>query len=356
MTAQQSYTLTVSGVCDRTANGNLIIPNSTIGFTTPSNALPEVLTNVPEIEDYTLIHQLAIGNTVNYHPAGANYSVDESLYVQTTPFDRIAYCMELTGTNGFAQWVYVSADAFTADISKIGVPTLDRDTIWQQYINNLNVYASANIAGSTITTGTGISTGNIEFWPSNYQEANALGIPGASSSTFDFGDMRSAGDYGSMQLHSTGAAQTIFAFNNWGANGRTPGLGIGTQPTGSPDWTHNSNATTYSQKNLYVLVRQGGTDESTGNGPEIFIQPQPATVIAGSAAHLHVYAPGATGYQWRKNGIWIAGATQATLTFTPSALADNASYDVLVISDAGSTLSEAASLTVTLNGTVIVVR
>ena len=356
MTAEQNYTLTVSGVRDRSPNGNLITAGSTIGFTTPTTDLPAVLSNVPEIGNYTLIHQLAIGSTVNFHPNGADYSVDESLYTQSAPFDRIAYCMELTGTNGFAQWVYVSADAFTADIAKLGVPTLDRDTIFQQYISNLNVYASANIADINVATGTGITTGNIEFWPSNYQEANALGIPGASSSAFDFGDTRTAGDYGSMQVHNIDAAETIFAFNNWGANGRTPGLGIGSQPTGSPDWTHNSNANTYSIRNLYVLVRYSSTDEPTGDGPEIFIQPQSTMAVAGESAHLHVYAPEATAYQWRKDGVWIPGATQATLSFDPSSMTDTASYDVLVYSESGSTLSDSATLRVERHGTLIILK
>ncbi|MDA3923971.1 MAG: GDSL-type esterase/lipase family protein [Kiritimatiellae bacterium] len=355
MTAEHGYTLTVSGVRDRSPCDNVIIAGSTIGFTAPTTELPPVLLNVPEIGDYELIHQLAIENNVSYNPDGAPYSVDESLYAQGS-FDRIAYCMELTGTNGFAQWVYVSADAFTSDITKIGVPTLNRDTIFQQYISNLNVYASANIAGDTVTTGTGIQTGNIEFWPSNYQEPNALGIPGASSSVFDFGDTRSAGEYGSMQLHNTAATQTIFAMNHWGSNGYRPCLGIGNQPTGSPDWTHTENAQTYTLKNLYVLVRWGNITPPTSSGPDIFVQPESSSVLSGKNAYFYVYAPGATGYQWRKNGVWVPGATQSTLEFTAATLSDIASYDVIVISDEGSTLSESATLSVTETGTLIILR
>jgi lysophospholipase L1-like esterase len=353
MTGSQSYLVTVNGVLDRSSNGNPIAPNSTASFTAPSTALPPVLTSVPEIGDYTLIHQLAIGDSVSYIPNGAPYSVDESRYVQTNSFDRIAYCMELTGTNGFAQWVYVSMDAFTTDLAKIGVPTLDRSSFYQQYASNLNVYASANISNVTVTTGVAIPFGNLEFWPSNYSNPNALGIPGASDATYDFGDTATPGNYGSMQVHNTAAAQTVFSFSHWGGNGFKPILGIGNQPTGNPDWTFNENATAYSVKNLYVLVRWGGTTV-TGSGPDLFVQPSSQAVRSGTAVSFYVQAAGATAYQWRRNGVWIAGATQPWLEFNPAQESDAATYDVLVYGASGTTVSESAMLFVYPAGTLLI--
>jgi lysophospholipase L1-like esterase len=356
LAAGQTYQLTVNGVRDRTSNGNLIAADSTVGFTTPSTDLPAVLTSVPEIGGYALIHQLAISNNV-YYVAGCNYSVDESRFAQANPFDRIAYCLELTDTNGVAQWVYVSMDAFTSDLNKIGVPSPDRSEFYQQYVSNLTICASANVAGSTVVTGQ-VAVGNIEFWASNYSTSNTLAIPGANNSTYDFGDIATAGDYGSMQIHNFAASQTILAMNHFGGNGYRPCLGIGncaSPVNGGVDWTFNENANAYTVKNLYVFVRWGGT-VATGNGPAILIQPQSVSTRSGLAASLYVYAPDATAYQWRKNGVWIVGATQPWFTFSPAQESDKADYDVLVYSANGATASASAHLHVYPAGTTMIVH
>ncbi len=354
LTGGQSYQVTVSGVRDRSSNGNLIAPSSTAGFTAPTS-LPALFASVPESAGYSLIHQLAITDTVNYNPYGAPYSVDESRYAQPGPFDRIAYCLELTGTNGVAQWVYVSMDAFTRDLTKIGVPTLDRGAIYQQYVSNLNIFASANIANVTVSTSDGIPVGNLEFWPSNYAEANAMGVPNASAAAFDLGDTMSAGNYGSMQIHNTAALQTVLAMNHFGGNGFEPGLGIGNQPTGSPDWTHTLNARSFSVKNLYVLVRWGGS-VTTGNGPEINVQPVSIAARSHQKTAFYVQALSATAYQWRRNGVWVPGATQAWLEFSPVELTDADTYDVLVYGASGVTASQSATLTVEPSGMIMRLR
>jgi hypothetical protein len=356
LTPGQNYTLTVSGVRDRSSFGNPIAAGSTIAFTAPQNTLPAVLSSVPEAGGYTLINQLAIGDTVNY-VSGCNYTVDESRFQQTSPIERIAYCLELTGTNGFAQWVYVSMDAFTSDQAKIGVPSPDRNVLFQQYVSNLTVSASANIAGSVVATGS-VAVGNIEFWSSNYDAVNSLSIPGASATAYDVGDRPTAGNYACMQVHNTAALQTIFAMNHFGGSSFIPCLGIGNCPApinGGNDWTFNENAKSFSAKNLYVLVRWGG-DVATGNGPDILIQPQSSSILSGRSASLYVYAPDATAYQWRRNGAWIAGATQSWLAISPAREDDAAEYDVLVYGASGTTASQSAVLTVKPWGTLIRVQ
>ena len=358
-TAGQTNTLMVTGVRDRSSNGNLILPGSAIAFTVPTSTLPSVLTNVAEAAGYTLIHQLAMPNVANYVPGGAPYSVDESRYAQTQSFDRVAYCMELTGTNGVSQWAYVSMDAFTTDLSKIGVPTAERGAMFQQYVSNMNVYASANAA---VTAGVGIVSGNIEFWPSNYGQANDKGIPNASAATFDFGDgggpTTSAG-HGSMQIHNYLSGYTIMSFSHFGSNGNVPGIGIGnntlfTTGTPDPDWTFNYNASTYSVKNLYVLAHWGATPAGALSGtlPTIMIQPSGRTIRAKESATLVVQAIGATRYQWRRNGAWIAGATLSWLDINQAGASDAGVYDVLVYgSGSAYTASQGATLHVTFGTT-----
>jgi sialate O-acetylesterase len=105
-------------------------------------------------------------------------------------------------------------------------------------------------------TGTGLTGGNLEFWPNNYGPANSAKVPNASDQTFDFGDDPSdpVDGYGSMQVHNHEAKQTLFALNHW-REGSHADVGIGNQPTGNPDWTFAGNAGSYPVKRLRVLVR-----------------------------------------------------------------------------------------------------
>jgi hypothetical protein len=213
-----------------------------------------VFANVPEAAGYTLVYDLAIPNSaalVNGTPV--SYTTDNSEGI-TTEFDRIAYYMELDNGSG-PQWVYASVDAFTSDASQIGLPhNVNNPVKFQQIVDNMNV--ASNMPG--IVTGSGIATGNIEFWSTNYTGVNDIGIPGANGGTFDFGD-GGAGigiGYGSFQIHNHGAAQTLFAYNRWGGGlGGNSDLGIGSAPSGSPDYTFAQNAATYTVKNLQILVR-----------------------------------------------------------------------------------------------------
>jgi hypothetical protein len=359
-TAGQLYTVTVTGVRDRSWNANPVAPYASVSFRAPIPRPADVLANVPEAAGYELISFLAVSNSVSY-ANGANYLFDESKFQATQPFDRVAYCMELV-TNGVTQWVYVSMDAFTNDLSMIGVPTADRGARLQQYVSNLNVYASANVANVTVTTGVGIAAGNIEFWPNNYGVSNAKNIPGASGATYDFGDsidtVATVG-HGCMQVHNYLQGHTIFSLISIGANNRTPGLGIGNRPGAvtDPDWTFTYNAAIYSTKNIYILARAGLPVATTGTRPDLWNQPRSATLHAGDSTLLSVYSPNATAYQWRKDGVGIPGATRSWLEISPAALADSGTYDVVVFGTGTSfTVSQSATLSVYSVGTVMFLR
>ncbi|HTJ93754.1 MAG TPA: beta-1,3-glucanase family protein [Pararobbsia sp.] len=84
---------------------------------------------------------------------------------------------------------------------------------------------------------------------------------------------------------------------------------------------------------------------TSGNGPSITVQPQAQTVASGQRAFFMVTAPGATLFQWYRNGVAIAGATSANY-FAPAATAadDGATFAVAVGDASGSTASTAASL------------
>lgn len=339
-TAGTLYTVSAGGIRDRSPNGNVTV-SATATFTayTP----PAVLANVPDA-GYQLIYRLAI-------PAASGlwnlntipYSVDEAKYGER-PFDRVAYLMELDGN-----WVYASFDPVTSTLAKVGVPTLTVSaTPFQQIVAHMNV--ASNVAG--IATGTDIATGNIEFWGGNYQPANAIGIPNASATDYDFGDVMTAGQFGSMQVHNYDldgsgpaiAGQTILAYNNWGGNVNPSELGIGNNPTAGspgvggtqqPDYTFTQNAGTYTTRNLYVLVRPGGT--AVGPAPQLFSQPTSRIVAAGGSTTLavSVMGSGPYTYQWRRNGVAILGATDSFLDITGFGSGKAGTYDVIVTSAAG---------------------
>ena len=126
---------------------------------------------VPEAKDYQLVYDLDLGKL----GADITYEVDNHSKIQQ-PFDRIAYFLELQGADKDTQYLYVSMDAFTDALDKIGVPTAKSGARFQQNVANMNVYS--NVKG--IVTGTGLKGGNIEFWPNNYGPANSANVPNAS--------------------------------------------------------------------------------------------------------------------------------------------------------------------------------
>ncbi|MEI7730111.1 MAG: sialate O-acetylesterase [Verrucomicrobiota bacterium] len=201
---------------------------------------------VPEAKDYALVYDLDLAKV----GPKTVYTVDNRAQI-TKPFDRIAYFLELQAGSGDVQYVYVSVDAFTKELGKIGVPTAETKAFFQQDLTNMNVLS--NVKG--VVTGVGLTGGNIEFWPHNYGPVNSKKVANASEQLYDFGDQPTdpVDGYGSMQIHNHEAKQTIFAFNNF-RGGPGADLGIGNAPTGNPDWTFAKNAGNYSVKRLRVLV------------------------------------------------------------------------------------------------------
>ena len=343
-----TYAVAVSGVRDRSPLANLVLPGASVTFT--AVAPQAALANVPEAAGCRLVYKVAIPTaTPQWNVNAIPYSIDESRYGEQL-FDRVAYLLELDG-----QWVYASFDRHTSQLAKAGVPTLGvSGTPFQQNVAHLNV--ASNVAG--IVTGTDLAGGNIEFWGGSSTPANALGIANASDTTFDFGDTMTAGGYGCMQVHNYAAGQTIFAFNNWGSNpNQTCAAGIGNNPnagtsgqggTQGPDWTFTGNATSFATRNLYVLVRPGGT--ATGPAPVLLFSPPSRLLNPGGSTTIAVAVSGSGPftYQWRFNGTAIAGATDPWLDFTNVSFASAGAYDV-VVTGANLATTTSAAATVSVN-------
>lgn len=202
---------------------------------------------VDEAKEYKLLYDLDLknlGQQIKYtHDASQDFK---------SPFDRIAYFLELQKIGEETQYVYVSMDAFTDDVTKLGIPTFSSKANFQMKVNHLNIISNVN----GIKTGTGLTGGNIEFWPNNYGPNNSMSIPNASSRLWDFGDETGPpiNGYGCMQVHNNEAKQTIFAINQW-KRGPNADIGIGNSTGRTRDWTFTSNASQYDVKRLRVLVR-----------------------------------------------------------------------------------------------------
>lgn len=214
---------------------------------------------VAEAKDFELLYDLDLKTLAR----DIRYGVDRSGEIKGA-FDRVAYMLELRKAGEKTRFVYVSMDAFSDDLRKLGVPAVAAKALFHQAVKNLNVVSNAE----GIVTGTGLSGGVIEFWPNNYSHQNTLPVANAAGDLWDFGDqpVDPVDGYGSMQVGNAEAKQTIFAINCWNA-GPNADLGIGNSPATAVmpngdanvaktrDWTFQHNNGQYSAARLRVLVR-----------------------------------------------------------------------------------------------------
>jgi lysophospholipase L1-like esterase len=345
LTPGASYSVIVSGARDRSPHANPVAAPTELTFSLP--ARPAWMEGIPELSDYELLYLLPIPNVATYASRDVPYTVNAGVLPQYAAYDRVAYALELhTATT--AKWVYVSCDAFTPLVSRLGVPTAASGAGFQQLLSNLNVYASP---GSGIVTGLGLAGGNIEFWPNDYGAANLSGVPNASATLYDFGDeRRTTGGYGSMQIHNHLAQQTLFAYNNWGVSTGNSCLGIGNHPNpvnSGVDWTFDQNAATYTVKTLHVFGRPA---PASGPAPTLLAHPRPQAVDEGVNVRFTVAVAGEGPYRytWRRDGQPLDAAPDAPWLDLPSVLAaQSGDYDVVVTALGGaSATSEPAALAV----------
>ena len=90
-------------------------------------------------------------------------------------------------------------------------------------------------------------------------------------------------------------------------------------------------------------------DATADLAPTVATQPQNRSVTTGSSTTFAVEIQAGTSpntYQWRRNGLLIAGATAASYTLNAVSADDAGRYDVLVANYLGSVTSAAATLTV----------
>ncbi len=232
--------------------------------------------------------------------------------------------------------------------------------------------------------------------PLGYQwRKSGVNVGGATSATLNFPSVTTgqAGSYTVVVTNSAGSITSSVAtltvnsapvapsittqpVNQTGTVGGSVTLTVVAAGTGplSYLWHHDgsavTNATT-SQLNLtslttndagsYVVVITNSVGSVTSAvaivtvnlapmAPNITSQPESQTVGAGNNATFSVSADG-TGplrYQWRKGGVAVSGATNATLNFAPVITNNAGDYTVVVTNNAGAVTSLVATLAVTV--------
>ena len=269
-----------------------------------------------------------------------NYTTDNSASIAAGSFDRVAYYLELDGF-----WVWVSMDAFNTDANLVGVPA-DNSGIVENgtVVTNLTIESNhPNVASRTI------SRGIIEFWASNYGPSGG-GQFGSSDGLFDWKDSggTTAAGHGSFQVAdiTPGAEQMIFSVTG-------SGIGIGSQPTGNPDWTFGPNS--YSVRNLQVWV--GGGQSLLANDVDLDIDgnaPDDAvTVVSAQGANLVAGSVTVTS----DKGASVVVNDDGTFSYDSSASAEiqalsvnEVTTDTFTYTISDGTATSTATATITVNG------
>lgn len=144
----------------------------------------------------------------------------------------------------------------------------------------------------------------------------------------------------------------------WEASNLPPGIGL----VGSP-WRLDGVPTADGVFQIPLVAKEGRSSGGgrtvrdtmtitvislTPSAPNILQPPTNTTVTAGQNAALHVVASGSTPmtFLWRRNGIDLPSATNATLSLTSVTTNDTADYYVILANHLGSATSAVARLTV----------
>lgn len=132
-----------------------------------------------------------------------------------------------------------------------------------------------------------------------------------------------------------------------GANGAVLRLpSISTASAGDYSVVVSNLAGSVTSASATLSVGPAGTPPA--EAPSITTPPVAVVVDSGNTATFGVGAVGSGpfSYQWRKDGVPLAGATAAVFTIAAAGTADRGNYSVIVTNGAGSATSPAATLTV----------
>ncbi|MCP4358082.1 MAG: DUF11 domain-containing protein [Chloroflexi bacterium] len=275
----------VEGLHDSAISHSVTSPDSNYEAITISDLVASVADDdgvfetVTEAISYTIAYAIDIPTNADYNSTNPVYFIDNSSSIGT--FDRIAYYMVLND-----QWAYASLPAFTSNIKQVGIPVQNTGITFTTVTGDLNYRQDVGFG----VQGSDRVQGGIEFWPDAYQPGpmrpevvDQFGDPAGAATVFDWNDhvvTNTVSYSGSLQIarYSSGPENkccTIMAWNNWDAPA-IDDLGINDYYGSSGDddfyntpgdFTGAANATSYTTRTLYVLVRE--TNSLLLNSPTV---------------------------------------------------------------------------------------
>ncbi|MBI5802424.1 MAG: immunoglobulin domain-containing protein [Verrucomicrobia bacterium] len=228
------------------------------------------------------------------------------------------------------QWRFNGAAITGATGTTLTLPGVQATQAGDYSVVVTNPYGTATSANATLTVKTA------PFVASHPQSLTVLKGTNAAFSVTAGGDGPFTYQWRFAGVNLAGATNNPLSLTNVQTNQAGLYSVVITSPFGSAT---SSNAT------LTVL-----------DPPVIIVQPVSVSVLAGDTATFTVVAIGrpTLRYQWCKNGVDIAGATNATLTFTSISTNDVANYCVKVTNSDGSVTSVNAALTISLRALQVV--
>jgi hypothetical protein len=215
-------------------------------------------------------------------------------------------------------------------------------------ILSLTLVDSTDAGAYTVTVSN--STGTTESAPVSLTILSLFVPPSITAQPYMSTD--SAGSSVSFTVGASGTAPLTY---QWLLGGSP--IGGSTAPTIAMPSVQAANAGTYS----VVVTNPAGSSRSSGAvltvtaagvAPIFQYQPTATSITVGGTATLivGVVGPPPITYQWSKGGAAIAGATSTSLTFSPAASTDAATYSVVITDPAGSVTSSSVPLTVAAAG------
>ena len=278
---------------------NLGLLNTTLAFTTLANGTPAASAAMTAGTDYRVtfvVTRTAAGDVLYGRIVRASddavvfeHTVTDAASTFNT-FDTVALYFGKNGSSSSYNVILKSASVALGNLAVLTAPVITTQP------------ASQSVGAGSTATFTVAATGTA---PLAYQwKKDGTAINGATASTLTLADVQAA-DAGSY---------TVVVTNTLGS----------------------------ATSDAAVLT------VTTAVAPSITTQPSSQSATVGDSVSLSVAASGSAplGYQWKKGGSDVAGATSSTLAFASVQLADAGSYTVVVSNSAGTVTSDAAVLTV----------
>ncbi len=201
----------------------------------------------------------------------------------------------------------------------------------------LNNASAAAVGAYTVVVGNAVAS--VVSAPAVLNVSTAITIAAAPQDQTD-----NAGDTVTFTVLALGTAPLTY---QWQFNG--------TNVTGATALSLTLTNVQVADAGLYQVVVANGAGSVTSHAATLTVnsaisitqQPQSQSLSLGGVATLRVTATG-TGltYQWRRNGIALAGQTNSTLTLNNVGVTDAGTYTVLVANDAAEVISAEALLSI----------